>query len=184
MERAFAAGARQALLALARNVIHQQVRQRRPAPPPCPDPALAVAGGCFVTIKQRGQLRGCIGTFRSEHPLWENVAQMAAAAATGDPRFYPMQEPDLADFTLEISVLSPLQRIASVAEIEVGRHGLYVEKGPARGVLLPQVASEYGWDRPTFLRQTCHKADLPPDAWQNAESVISIFSAQIFGETE
>ena len=182
MEKTFDRTQRRQLLALARSVIDEQVRHGRPQPPACPDPALAVPRGCFVTIKQHGQLRGCIGTFQAERPLWQNVAQMAAAAATGDPRFYPMQAADLADFALEISVLTPMRAIAAVAEIEVGRHGLYLELGSYRGVLLPQVASEYGWDRDTFLRQTCHKAGLPANAWQSEKCRIYTFSAEVFGE--
>lgn len=184
MERTFDHRQRQLLLALARASIVAQVRGDRRQAPPCPDPALQAPGGCFVTIKQHGRLRGCIGTFASDRPLWHNVAQMAAAAATGDPRFYPMQAGDLVDFTLEISVLSPMRRIAAIEEIEVGRHGLYLEKGPYRGVLLPQVACEYGWDRATFLRQTCHKAGLPAEAWQSPDCIVQVFAAEVFGEEE
>ena len=137
--------------------------------------------GCFVTIKQRGQLRGCIGNFVSDRPLYELVQEMAVSAATRDPRFYPMKEPDLADFELDISVLSPLKLAESVEEIEVGTHGIYIVKGSYRGVLLPQVATEYGWDRETFLKHTCQKAGLPDNAWQK-ECEIYIFSAQVFGE--
>jgi uncharacterized protein len=93
-----------------------------------------------------------------------------------------MKEPELVSFRLEISVLSPLLRIDSIEEIEVGRHGIYLEKGFYRGVLLPQVAVEHGWDRLTFLKQTCLKAGLPTDAWQAEDAELYIFSAQIFGE--
>jgi AmmeMemoRadiSam system protein A len=137
--------------------------------------------GCFVTIKQGGQLRGCIGNFVSDHPLYRLVQEMAVSAATRDPRFYPMKQQDLQDFELDISVLSPLELVASVDEIEVGRHGIYIVKGSYRGVLLPQVATEYGWDRETFLKHTCLKAGLPEKAWQK-DCQIYIFSAQVFGE--
>ena len=137
--------------------------------------------GCFVTIKQHGQLRGCIGNFVSDQPLYRLVQEMAISAATRDPRFYPMKQQDLDDFELDISVLSPLELAASVDEIEVGRHGIYIVKGSYRGVLLPQVATEYGWDRETFLKHTCLKAGLPENAWQK-ECQIFIFSAQVFGE--
>jgi AmmeMemoRadiSam system protein A len=137
--------------------------------------------GCFVTIKQRGQLRGCIGNFISEKPLYNLVQEMAVSAATHDPRFYPMKEHDLADFDLEISVLSPLEQVASVEEIVVGRHGLFIVKNSSRGVLLPQVATEYGWDRYAFLKHTCLKAGLPENAWEK-DCEIYIFSAQVFGE--
>jgi AmmeMemoRadiSam system protein A len=137
--------------------------------------------GCFVTIKQRGQLRGCIGNFVSDKPLCRLVQEMAISAAIRDPRFYPMKEPDLTDFELEISALSPLRKIDSPEEIQVGRHGLYIVKSSYRGVLLPQVATEYGWDRETFLRHTCLKAGLPENSWRK-DCDIYIFSALVFGE--
>jgi AmmeMemoRadiSam system protein A len=137
--------------------------------------------GCFVTIKQRGQLRGCIGNFISEKPLYNLVQEMAVSAATHDPRFYPMKDQDLADFDLEISVLSPLEQVASVEEIVVGKHGLFIVKNSSRGVLLPQVATEYGWDRDMFLKHTCLKAGLPENAWEK-DCEIYVFSAQVFGE--
>jgi AmmeMemoRadiSam system protein A len=142
---------------------------------------LQALNGCFVTIKQRGQLRGCIGNFVSEKPLYQLVQEMAVSAATHDPRFYPMKEQDLADFDLEISVLSPLEKIETVEEIVVGRHGLFIVKKSYRGVLLPQVATEYGWDREMFLKHTCLKAGLPENAWEK-DCEIYIFSAQVFGE--
>ena len=142
---------------------------------------LNLQSGCFVTIKQHGQLRGCIGNFVSDQPLYRLVQEMAVSAATRDPRFYPMKPPDLDAFELEISVLSPLELISSVDEIKVGIHGIYLVKNSSRGVLLPQVATEYGWDRDTFLRHTCLKAGLPENAWQK-DCLIYIFSALVFGE--
>ena len=106
---------------------------------------------------------------------------MAISAATKDPRFYPMKKPDLDSFALEISVLSPLCKINSIDEIQVGVHGIYIIKDTYHGVLLPQVASEYNWDRETFLKHTCQKAGLPDDAWQK-DCEIYIFSANVFGE--
>jgi AmmeMemoRadiSam system protein A len=142
---------------------------------------LIAENGCFVTIKQKGQLRGCIGNFVSDKSLYKLVQEMAVSAATRDPRFYPMKQHDLDDFELDISVLSPLTRAASVEDIQVGVHGIYIVKGSYRGVLLPQVATEYGWDRDTFLKHTCIKAGLPENAWQG-ECEIYIFSALVFGE--
>ena len=169
------------LLALTRATIIAAVN-RHPLPEPGrPGKGLESRSGCFVTIKQQGQLRGCIGCFVAERPLWQTVQEMAVSAATRDPRFYPMKPADLADFRLEISVLSPLQRIAAVEEIRVGTHGIYLIKGAAHGVLLPQVATEYGWDRETFLRHTCLKAGLPENCWQK-ECELYIFSAEVFGE--
>jgi AmmeMemoRadiSam system protein A len=138
--------------------------------------------GCFVTIKQKGELRGCIGNFVSDKPLYKLVQEMAVSAATRDPRFYPMKAHDLDDFELDISVLSPLEKASSVEEIQVGTHGIYIVKGSYRGVLLPQVATDYGWTRDEFLRHTCIKAGLPENAWQG-ECDIFIFSALVFGET-
>lgn len=151
--------------------------------PPLETASLGLNGenGCFVTIKQQKKLRGCIGNFISEKPLYRLVQEMAQAAATRDPRFYPMKPHDLADFELEISVLSPLRKIDSVEEIQVGQHGIYIIKDSYQGVLLPQVATEYGWDRDTFLKHTCLKAGLPENSWKK-ECDIYIFSAQVFAE--
>ncbi len=169
------------LLKIARCTIVDYVTDRKvPAIAPT-SPGLNLHSGCFVTVKQKGDLRGCIGNFVSEQPLFQLVQEMAVSAATRDPRFYPMKAADLADFTLDISVLSPLEKAASVEEIQVGKHGIYIVKGSYRGVLLPQVATEYGWNRDQFLQHTCTKAGLPQDAWQG-ECEIYIFSAQVFGE--
>jgi len=172
------------LLDIARKAIETHVRSGQKYVEPREEKALNVRSGCFVTIKQGGQLRGCIGNFQSELPLFREVVEMAVASATKDPRFYPMKEEDLTDFDLEISVLSPLKKIEDIEEIEVGKHGIYLEKGYYRGVLLPQVATEYGWDRDTFLKQTCLKAGLPTDAWQAEDTEIYIFSAQILGNRD
>lgn len=169
------------LLQLARETIIARVSGQPLPALEKPSAALLAQSGCFVTIKQHGQLRGCIGSFVAQQPLWQTVREMAVSAATRDPRFYPMKPADLNDFRLEISVLSPLRQVASVSEIQVGTHGLYLIKGIAHGVLLPQVAVEYGWDRDTFLRQTCRKAGLPDDAWQK-DAEIYVFSAEVFGE--
>lgn len=169
------------LLQLARGTIIATVNRQVLPGLETASTALTSCSGCFVTIKQQGQLRGCIGSFVSQQPLWQTVQEMAVAAATRDPRFYPMKPADLLDFQLEISVLSPLQLIQNIEEIEVGTHGIYLIKGHNHGVLLPQVATEYGWDRDTFLRHTCRKAGLSDDAWQK-ECEIYIFSAEVFGE--
>lgn len=170
------------LLEAARKAIVDFVKQGSFEPVPREEKSLNRRNGCFVTIKKNGQLRGCIGNFQSERPLFKEVAEMAVASASKDPRFYPMKAEDLADFSLEISVLSPLEKIDGIEEIEVGKHGIYLEKGYYRGVLLPQVATEHGWDRLTFLKQTCIKAGLPTNAWQDDDAEIYIFSAQIFSE--
>lgn len=169
------------LLKIARQTIVDHITTGKvPAIAPT-SPGLNLHSGCFVTIKQKGELRGCIGNFVSDQPLYLLVQEMAVSAATRDPRFYPMKADDLADFTLDISVLSPLRQVASVEEIKVGTHGIYIVKGSYRGVLLPQVATEYNWNREQFLQHTCIKAGLPQNAWQG-ECDIYIFSAQVFGE--
>jgi len=170
------------LLNIARQAIIDQIQTGRYEVEPREEKSLNSRSGCFVSIKQNGKLRGCIGNFQSELPLFSEVAEMAVSSATKDPRFYPMLVEDLKDFMLEISVLSPLEKIEETDEIEVGKHGIYLEKSFHRGVLLPQVAAEHGWDRKTFLMQTCIKAGLPTDAWQTEDAEIYIFSAQIFSE--
>ena len=169
------------LLKIARATIVDYVTNRKVPVATSPSPGLNLHSGCFVTIKQKGELRGCIGNFVSDQPLYQLVQEMAVSAATRDPRFYPMKAEDLADFALDISVLSPLEKADSVEEIKVGKHGIYIVKGTYRGVLLPQVATEYGWNRDQFLQHTCIKAGLPQDAWQG-ECDIYIFTAQVFGE--
>ncbi len=182
MENELTAKEQKVLLNIARKAIETYVRTGEIYNEPREEKALNRRNGCFVTIMQKGQLRGCIGNFQSERPLFKEVVEMATSSATKDPRFYPMKEHDLEDFKLEISVLSPLRKTENVEEIEIGTHGIYLEKGYYRGVLLPQVATEHGWDRETFLKQTCLKAGLPNNAWQAEDTEIYLFSAQIFGE--
>ncbi len=137
--------------------------------------------GAFVTLKAHGELRGCIGYIEPLKPLYTTVSEMAVSAGTADPRFYPVEESELEEIDIEISVLTPLKLVKGVEEIEVGRDGIYVVKDYRSGVLLPQVATEYGWDSQTFLEQTCLKAGLPTDAWQKGGRVYT-FSAEVFGE--
>ncbi len=144
--------------------------------------ALLEKRGGFVTLEKRGQLRGCIGYIEARKPLYETVKEMALAAAFGDPRFPPLTAQEFKDVTVEISVLSPLKQIKDAKEIEVGVHGIYLMNGYCSGLLLPQVAVRCKWDRETFLKETCRKAGLPPDAWQDRKTKIYIFSAEIFCE--
>lgn len=143
-------------------------------------PILKENRGAFVTIHKQGQLRGCIGYIEGHGPLHKTIEEMAEAAAFRDPRFMPVSEKELPDLAIEISVLTPLKRITDVKEIEVGEHGIYIKKGWYSGLLLPQVATEYGWDRQTFLEHTCLKAGLPNNAWKDKDTEIYIFSADIF----
>lgn len=169
------------LLQLAREAITATVQTGKLKLQQVTDNKLLVPRGCFVTIKRQGALRGCIGNFSSDKPLCLLVQEMAASAATRDPRFYPMKEKDLAEFQLEISVLSPLNKIASPEEVVVGKHGLYLEKNFSRGVLLPQVAVEHNWDRETFLNQTALKAGLKKEDWKEGADLY-VFTAEVFAE--
>jgi len=173
--------ARAELLGIARRAIAETVRGSQRMEAKTANPALQTPQGAFVTITIGGQLRGCIGTFREDTPLYRTVAQMAVAAAREDPRFPPLTAAELPKIHVEISALTPMKPVADVREIEVGRHGLFITKGPNSGVLLPQVATEYGWDRTTFLEQTCRKAGLPKNAWQEGAKILS-FEAEVFGE--
>jgi hypothetical protein len=146
------------------------------------DSALTENKGAFVTIKKAGQLRGCIGHILADRPLYKVVQDMAIEAAVGDPRFPPLEKEELDEITLEISALSQLKKIDDINEIQVGTHGILIRKGYRSGLLLPQVATEYGWDKMQFLQHTCLKAGLPQDAWRDAE--IYIFSAQVFAEED
>ncbi len=142
---------------------------------------LSRVGAAFVTLHEQGQLRGCIGHIRAIRPLAETVQEMALAAAFDDPRFQPVKKEELSLIDIEISVISPMERISDVSEIVVGTHGLYISQGFRSGLLLPQVAPEQGWDRDAFLDGVCRKAGLPSGAWQRG-AVLSIFTAEIFHE--
>ncbi len=174
---------RRFLLNVAREAIRCELAGKPftlPAPPA--SPALHEHRGAFVTLHQNGQLRGCIGNFISPRPLYETVADMALSAAFHDPRFPPLRADEFDTIDIEISALSPLEPIQDVERIQVGTHGIYLINGPYSGVLLPQVATEYGWDRYTFLDQTCMKAGMNPGCWRDPGTQILIFSAEVFGE--
>jgi AmmeMemoRadiSam system protein B/AmmeMemoRadiSam system protein A len=165
---------------IAKTVIENKTRGK-----PVPDfkiesPILKENRGAFVTIQKRGQLRGCIGYIEGHGPLHKTIEKMAEAAAFNDPRFTPVKEKELPELDIEISVLTPLKRITDVNEIQVGKHGIYIKKEWLSGLLLPQVATEYAWDRQTFLEHTCQKAGLPSNAWKEKDTEIYIFSADIF----
>jgi AmmeMemoRadiSam system protein A len=169
------------LLSLARRALEARVRREAP---PAPDRggALEWPRGAFVTIHCHGDLRGCLGRLESDLPLAETVAQLAASVSDSDPRFDPVRPAELDDIEVEISVLTPDREVASIAEVEAGRHGLIVEHTGRRGLLLPQVAAEYGWDAETFVAHTCLKAGLPGDAWRHGARIF-VFEAQVFGES-
>lgn len=136
--------------------------------------------GAFVTIHKKGMLRGCIGSLEPAGPLQKTVIEMAKAAAMRDPRFRPVTADELPYLDVEVSVLTPLREIKDTEEIDVGVHGLVVTKGNRSGLLLPQVAAERGWNRITFLEETCRKAGLSKDAWMEKDARILIFSADVF----
>jgi AmmeMemoRadiSam system protein A len=171
---------KQMLRQIARTVIEHRILNRPVPKFETSSEKLNENRGAFVTLHKRGQLRGCIGNIRGNRPLCRTVAEMAAEAAFGDPRFPPVSRGELKDLDIEISAMTPLSRIESVEEIEVGKHGIYIEKGFFSGLLLPQVATEYGWDRTTFLEHTCYKAGLDKNAWKEKDTKIHIFSAEIF----
>ncbi len=173
---------RKALLSVARDTLEKYVRDRELPGIAAPGGKLAAPGAAFVTLTKNGQLRGCIGFTDPVAPLYKVVQECAVAAATEDPRFQPVSAGELPSLRVEISVLTPLAPIRP-GEVEVGRHGLMVSKGGRRGLLLPQVPLEQGWDRETFLCQTCVKAGLQPDAWRHG-ATLQGFTAEVFGEPE
>ncbi len=155
------------------------------APAPLPAGRLAEPGMCFVTWRREGRLRGCIGSVEPVRPLFADVEGNAVQALLHDPRFPPCTTREFASYRAEISVLSPFAPAPDPSAIEVGVHGLLVEKGFRRGLLLPQVAVEWKWDVETFLRQACLKAGLPGNAWREGKppATVSTFTAEVFGET-
>jgi AmmeMemoRadiSam system protein A len=172
----------QRLLRLARQCLEARVRREKP-PRPDRGGGLDAHMGAFVSIHHQGDLRGCLGHLETDRPIAENVAHLAAVVSDSDPRFAPISVAELSGLELEISALSPEQEITDINAIEVGRHGLIIELGHRRGLLLPQVATEYGWDRETFLDHTCLKAGLPADAWRHGARIF-IFEAQVFAEKQ
>lgn len=169
------------LLQTAREAIAARLENRRPELPE-PTGPLKAPCGAFVTLHKGGRLRGCIGFVAAAKPLVETIREAAEASALQDPRFEPLRRGELDAVEIEISVLSPLRPIGSVDEIEVGRHGILLHRGFRSGLLLPQVATEYGWDRDTFLTHTCYKAGLEGGCWREAGTRIEIFSAVVFSE--
>jgi len=174
-------GQKERLLKVAKETVYGFVKTGKAPDVKIDDQALSVPRGAFVTLKKNGELRGCIGNFYSGEPLYETVRDMAVSASAHDYRFSPVAPGELKDIKVEISVLSPLRKLVSVDDIKVGRDGLYIVKGNNAGVLLPQVPVEFGWDRDTFLAETCRKAGLPPDAWKEGADIY-VFTAEVFGE--
>jgi AmmeMemoRadiSam system protein A len=173
---------RRALLAIAHEAIFSAAEDRKlPVAPPSV-PGLAEPRGVFTTLYLRGELRGCVGYAIPVSPLYRAVAETAQAAAFEDSRFGPITKEEARELEISLSVLSPLFAVEADA-VDVGRHGLVISQGVRRGLLLPQVPTEHGWDREMFLEQTCRKAGLPHDAWRKGAS-IEAFTAEVFSDAE
>ncbi len=171
------------LLELARNAIVQKLQPDSAGVTLSEDyPVLKEERGLFVTLHKNSALRGCIGHLIPMAPLLDEVQNLAKLAAFEDPRFPSVSITEVADLHLEITILSPMYRIDDPETVIPGKHGLLISRGYYQGILLPQVASERGWDRETFLEQTCIKAGLRPDDWRKSDTEISVFTAYIFSE--
>jgi len=175
---------RESLINVARNALSDAVSGDSFQAPISNIGRLDLPGACFVTLRRHGNLRGCIGIMTPERSLAEVTGSMAKAAALRDTRFQPVQPEELDSIELEISVLGPSVPIGGPQDIQIGKHGLVVSKGFYRGVLLPQVATDHDWDPVTFLRQTCIKAGLSPEAWKDPKTTIEAFTAEIIEEGE
>ncbi|MBN1382960.1 MAG: AmmeMemoRadiSam system protein A [Deltaproteobacteria bacterium] len=170
------------LLDMAKQVIRSALDEKDVPDFDIISPVLREKRGAFVTLKKKGQLRGCIGYIEGIKPLYRTVMEMAVAAAFQDPRFPPLKRGEFEQLDFEISVLTPLEEVTDIEDIEVGHHGLYIVKGFRSGLLLPQVAVEHHWDRETFLMETCYKAGLSTRAWKDPDTKIYRFSADVFGD--
>jgi len=174
--------AREELLALARNTLENYLRSGK-APHHHPrEPELHSRFGAFVSLHRGRELRGCIGQLSADTDLWRTIQRCAISAAVEDTRFKPVKEEELSSLEIEISVLTPSRLVDNPDQIEVGRHGILIIRGDRKGLLLPQVAQQFGWDRDTFLAQTCRKAGLAEDAWREPATEIYIFDAEVFSE--
>jgi AmmeMemoRadiSam system protein A len=175
---------RRTLLTVARDTVEAVINRRNIDKPASDDPDLNAPCGCFVTLKNHGNLRGCIGQFVSNEPLIELIADMARASSTGDPRFMgnPITPDELDDLDIEISVLSPLKATDDPLSLRLGTDGIYIKKGRVSGCFLPQVATETGWAKEEFLSYCCsHKAGLAADAWHDPDTEVYLFTAEVFG---
>jgi uncharacterized protein len=172
------------LLTLARKTIAKSLEMPGDEGPDVSDEIFNEKCGAFVTLHTGDRLRGCIGYIQGIKPLRETIIDMAKASAFKDPRFPPLRKEEYPSIDIEISVLTPIEPVGDVKEIKVGRDGLIISRGLNAGLLLPQVPVEQGWDLEEFLQNTCYKAGLPANAWQQKGTKIEKFSAQVFGEKE
>ena len=176
---------RKELLDIVRNTIKYYLEEGKSPEVEVEDEDLKKDMGAFVTLHKSGQLRGCMGNMVARGPLYLAVRDMAIAAAFEDPRFNPVTTDELGEIDIEISALSPMEKIDDHEIIEVGKHGVMVRKGWQSGVYLPQVADETGWTKEDFMNSLCaQKAGIPMDAWETGDCEIYIFTAEVFGEKE
>jgi MEMO1 family protein len=185
-EEGMSPAARQRLLEIAREALTEAVNGRPLPAEPVDDPELQGHQGAFVTLKRGEALRGCIGQFTADQPLYRVVREMAQSSALRDPRFPPVRPAELAGLTVEISVLSPMRRVAApLKEVELGKHGIYIKRGFRTGTYLPQVATEHHMTKEEFLSScTAGKAGLPPDAWKDPATEVYVYTAEVFSEGE
>jgi len=169
------------LLTVARAAIEAAVCGTQTPPVPAA-PIFLEYRGVFATLKRKRQLRGCIGRIEADMPLSSLLPLMAVMAATRDPRFPAVSAHELDTLHIEISLLTTPSIISRPADIEIGRHGIIASAHGRRGVLLPQVATEYGWNADEFLAQACVKASLPSDAWKKPDTSLHIFESEIIAE--
>ena len=170
------------LLDVARKTITEYVTKGETPDFTSDNPKLERRCGAFVTLHEKsGALRGCIGYVEPIKPLLQTIIEMAIACSTRDPRFQPVTADEFPNLDLEISVLTPMEQIRDIEKIRIGEHGLMIKKAGSSGLLLPQVATEFGWDRHEFLKETCQKAGLEKSAWKDPDAKLFVFSALIFG---
>lgn len=170
------------LLRIARATLREHAYSGRIPPGKPHRESLLAPAAVFVTLHHEGELRGCIGCVDEEKPLYRAIQEMAVAAATRDPRFKPVSSDEVDGLEIQISVLGATRKIGGPDEITIGEDGVRVDAGGRRGLLLPQVASDAGWDAATLLRKTCAKAGLPDDTWQQPDAELHAFSAQVFSD--
>jgi AmmeMemoRadiSam system protein A len=173
-----------ALLKLARTTLKAYLADRTVPPFETSREPLLEQKGAFVSLHHDKDLRGCIGLLVADCELFKVVQRCVVSAALEDPRFHSVTPDEVNDLSIEISVLTPFRRVKNVEEIEVGRHGLYMVHRGFRGLLLPQVATQYGWDRTKFLEHTCMKSGLPTSAWRDPETAIYTFEADVFSDSQ
>ncbi len=170
------------LLRIARATLREFLYSGRVPPGKPHRECLVAEAGAFVSLHRNGELRGCIGTQQEDKPLYKTIQEMAVAAASRDPRFEPVGDAEMDELTIEISVLGERATASGPGDVDIGKHGVVFSGRGRRGLLLPQVATDNGWDAETFLAQVCAKAGLDADAWKQDEAVIETFTAQVFSD--